>query len=333
MTKKIIYTTILTAFAAVGIFAQTPSPKPNVAPNIPQIAPQPIAIETILDEAEKQAAFYRDTFRDLLATETKTFEEYDKTGELEDATTVESNFLVYQSPKDEKVSSELRNVVKVDDKPVPDSQARADRFLSELEKTSTLEKELEKIQGEGWRYDKTLRIVGFTLYQAVALADNLRPVFDFKLLGTENYQGSEVYIVSYQQTKKSPFITVNEKDAGGAGVKLDFDADIPGALKKNDKFLRGKLWIDARTFQLWREERLLIVQTAAAPLVAIETTFEYAPSEFGILVPKKISLLENDFKKIPKTENFTVVKNMQVNFDYSKFRKTNVDVQILDDGN
>jgi len=327
MIKKIIYAAILTALIVVCAFAQTPSPTPQT---LPPVSPTPVvSLETILTEAEKQTANYRETFKDLLAIETKTFEKFGKNGETKDQTIIESNFFVYQSSKDGKTSSELRNVIKVDAKLVPESQARADRFLAELEKTSTVEKELEKIQDEGLRYDKTFKISGLTLFEAIALSDNLRSVFDFKLLGTEIYQSREVYVVSYQQTRKSPFITINQKKSKEQGIKADYDVSLPGSLKKSDIFLRGKLWIDAQTFQIWREERQIAVQTAA-PIVAQETVFEYQPSEYEILVPKKITFTENSIKKNNSNE-FTATKNTRVSFDYSKFRKTNVDVQILDD--
>jgi hypothetical protein len=48
-------------------------------------------------------------------------------------------------------------------------------------------------------------------------------------------------------------------------------------------------------------------------------------------VPKKITFIDNSVKKISKTEEFAAVKNARVVFDYSKFRKTNVDVQIIDE--
>ena len=328
MIKKIIRAGMFLVFAA-AVSAQTPSPQPP-APSV--ASPTTVAnLETILAEAEKQVAHYQETFKDLLAVETKTFERYDKNGELKDETVIESNFFVYQSSKDEKTSAELRNVIKADGKLVPDSQARADRFLTELQKTKTVEKELEEIQEEGLRYDKTLKISGFTLFEAIALVSNLRPFFEFKMLGSENYQGKIVYLVSFQQTRKSPFITVNEKESKEKGIKADIDAGLPDALKKADKFLRGKLWIDRETFQVWREERQLTVQTATAPIVVQETVFEYAPSEFGILVPKKITFIDNSLKKISKTDEFAAVKNARVVFDYSKFRKTNVDVQIIDE--
>lgn len=330
MIKKIICSGMLAAFAVAGAFAQTPSAVPTAQPT-PQMSPTPVvSLETILTEAEKQTANYRETFKDLLAIEKKNFERYGKSGNLKDETVIESNFFVYQSSKDEKTSSELRNVVKVDEKLVPDSQARADRFLAELQKTTTVERELEKIQNEGLRYDKTIEISGLTLYEAIALLNNLRSVFDFKLLGTENYQSREVYIVSYQQTKRSPFITVNEKKSKEQGIKADFDVSLPGSLKKTDTFLRGKLWIDAQTFQIWREERQLAVQTAA-PVVAQETIFEYQSSDYGILVPKKITFTQNSIKKTDKDNELVALKNTRVNFDYSKFRKTNVEVQVVDE--
>lgn len=327
MLKKIVCFAVLIVSTAVSTFAQTPSPMPSA---IPQAAPEPVNLETILTEAEKQIAVYQETFKDLLATETKTFEEYDKNGDLDEETVVESNFLVYQSAKDASRAVELRNVLKVDGKLIPDSQARADRFLGELQKSKTLEKELEKIQDEGLRYDKTLRIVGYTLFEGIVLASNLRPAFDFKLVSTENLDGREVFVVSYQQVKKSPFITIDEKESKESGIKADFDVNLPGALKKNDKFLRGKLWLDAQTFQIRREERQVIVQSNNAPLVALETTFEYAPSEFGILVPKKIIFTDNRLRKVNK-DNFNAVKDAKVTFDYSKFKKTNVEVQIIDE--
>ena len=329
MAGKFYLSFSVIALTAAGIFAQTPMPYPSAA-NLTQVSPTPISLETILTEAEKQTINYQETFKNLLATETKTFEDYDKNGNLKEETSVESNFFVYQSAKNKNVSSELRNVIKVEGRLIPDSQARADRFLAELGKTSTAEKELEKIQDEGSRYDKTLRIDGLTLFEAISLDTALRPFFEFKLENSEMYQGNDVYVVSYRQTRKSPYITINEKPSNDKKIIAGFDVDLPGALKKADVLMRGKLWIDKKTFQLWREERQLTVQTAK-PIVAVETVLEYQPSEFDILVPKKITLLTNAFKKNSGENEFLPVKDLKATFEYSKFRKFDVDVQILDD--
>lgn len=289
-----------------------------------------VPLETILNEAQKQTENYRQTFRDLLADENKSFEEFDKNGNSEKKTTVKSNFLVYQSGKDARRTAELRNVVEVNGKTVPDGQKRSEQFLAELEKAETLEKELKKLQSEGSRFDKTWDIYELTLNEAVTLAPNMRPYFDFKLLGKESFQGNEVYVVSYQQTKSSPYVIVNGKDAPKGELTVNFGLDIPGSLKKNEKFLRGKLWLDAKTFQLWREERELTIQTAE-PVVLLSSIFEYQPSEWGILVPKSISITSFDLRKEKGGERFVGVKDSTINFDYSRYRKANVEVRILDD--
>jgi len=300
----------------------------NVACAFGQTAP---SLETILSEAEKQAQNYQGTFKNLLADETKTFEKYDKNGGLKEQNTIVSNFLVYQSAKDNNLSAELRNVVKVDGQSVPDSQKRSDALFAELQKTNTVQRELEKIQAEGARYDKTLEVSGLTLSEAVALSQNLRPFFDFKLLGTEKYESNDTFVVSYQQTKKSPFISLKGNGANSNDLSLNFfNFSLPKQLKNADVFLRGKLWIDAKTFQIWREERELTVQ-ADNPIVILQTSFDYQTSDYGILVPKQISLIANEVKKGAAKNQFTAVKDMKVDFAYSRFRKSDVDVKILDD--
>jgi hypothetical protein len=313
--KKSLFAALIILNVSLAAFAQTAPP-----------------LETILDEAQKQTEFYRETFRDLLAEETKVFTEYDKNGNVEKTTSVKSNFLVYQSGKNVSATAELRNVFEVNGKSVPNGQQRAERFLAELEKAETLEKELKKIQSEGSRYDKTWEIYGLTLNQAVTLSPKMRPYFDYKLLGTENLQGSEVYVVAYQQTKKSPYTIFNEKDDPTNRESISFNLDVPGALKKNDKFLRGKFWIDARTFQLWREEMELTVQTPE-PVVLLSTVFEYQPSEYEILIPRKITVVSNELKREKGGERYLAFKDSTVDLNYSRFRKANVEVRILDDEN
>lgn len=322
MTKNnFIAAAVLNLFLLMTGFAQNP-------PATPMPTPAAATLDTIISELAKQTENYREEFKNLLADETKTFEKYDKKGELKDKKVVESTLLVYQSPKSPTLSSELRNVTKVDGKPLSDSQERSEKFLAELQKTSTTEKELEKLQSEGSRYDNTLQLNGFTLYEGIALAENLRPFFDFKLNGTENYQDREVYVVEYQQNKQSPYITLNGKNLDTSKRYLNFNFDVSGDLKKNAIFLRGKLWIDTQNFQLWREERELVVQSPT-PLILLATTFDYQTSDYGILVPKQINFISNVLRK--SSGQYEAAKDLTVNFDYSKFRKTDVDIKILDD--
>ena len=346
MNGKFICAALMTGLLGLNVFAQSArkSPTPQPSPvltiitddgqkNIPAL-PAPnssltLSLDTILNEAQKQVENYKQTFKDLLATETKTFVRYEKDGDAKNPTVIESDFLVYQSPKEPDVTSELRNVVKVDGKPVPDSQSRSERFQAELQKATTVEGELEKIQKEGARYDKTLEVSGSTLFEGGVLNEKLRPYFDFKLLNSENYDGSDVYVISYQQTKESPFVTLNGTSQESAEDGFDFKLEVPGALKNANAFLRGKLWIDKQNYQIHRELRELTVQ-ANAPLVLLTNDFRYQNSDYGILVPKQISVTINLLKKDKDTDRYQIVKDTNLTFDYSKFRKTNTDVKVLD---
>ena len=94
--------------------------------------------------------------------------------------------------------------------------------------------------------------------------------------------------------------------------------------------LRGKLWIDAKTFQIRREEQELTTQTIQ-PIVVISNVFDYQTSDYGILVPKHITLTIFNVKKEKDGKKYYAVKDTNLGFDYSKFRQTNVDVKILDE--
>ena len=315
MNKSIFLTAMVILSFALTAFAQTPT----------------VALETILSEAQKQSELYRETFKNLLADEMKTFEDFDKSGVSEKTTTVKSSFLVYQSGKSAKSTAELRNVLEVNGKPVPDSQKRGEEFLAELDKQKTLESELKRLQKESSKFDKTWEIYGLTLNQAVAIDPKLRSAFDFRMVGTENFQGNAVYVVSYQQKAKSPHITVNEKNSLGPGeLWVNFSIGVPGELKKTDIFLRGKLWIDAKTYQIWREERDLVARPQD-PVMLLSNVFEYQPSNFGILVPETMTMSSYTAKKEKGSEQFSSLRDMTMRFDYSNFRQTNVEVKILDE--
>ena len=220
--KKSIFTAAAIILFAVSVFAQQPA----------------VSIETILENAAKQSENYRETFKNLLADEFKTFEEFDKNNNPERKTTVKASFLVYQSGKKATSTAELRNVLEVNGRPIPDSQKRGEEFLAELDKQATLESELKKLQKESSKHDKTWEVYGLTLNQAVALKDVLRSAFDYRLVGTESFNGNEVYVVGYQQKAKSPRIIVNEKSTLGPNdFAVGFSIAIPGELKNNNIFL------------------------------------------------------------------------------------------------
>jgi hypothetical protein len=105
---------------------------------------------------------------------------------------------------------------------------------------------------------------------------------------------------------------------------LKFDIETDGKVVLNER-MQGKLLIDAATFGLWREEREITVQPAGFvdPLVAVREDLDYQNSDFGMLVPKKIT---HEHYRI-KTKEKLAVKDVRVTFEYSKFTRPDVEVK------
>ncbi len=341
MTRKIFFIAAVFVFGISGAFAQRPrpAPKPRVSPApqtivspTPTPAPTPVPLETIVSEAERQTQNYRQEFNNLLGDETKTFEAFDKNGKSKKQIVVESNFIVYQSPKDENQVTEYRNVVKVDGKSVGDSDKRASDLFENLAKSGSARQELENVQKESSRYDKTLDLSGFTLFQVPVLAEHVRPSFDFTLNGEENIDGNDVYVVSYQQKSRSPFVILNDDQPKPDKLFLSFEVELPKTVKEPNALLRGKIWIDKATYQIRRERRELTVQPegSTAPLVVNETELEYQPSAVGILTPKRIVFTDYNLKSKDKGANISAVLDTKATFVYTKFTKSDVEVKSGD---
>ena len=334
MTRKLFLTAAVIFSAVASIVAQYPRP-PRISPT-PQATVSatatPTPLETIVAEAEKQTRNYREEFKNLLGDETKTFETFDKKGQTKKQTVVESNFIVYQSPKDENLVTEYRNVVKVNGKAVGDSDRRATNLFENLANSASAQQELENVQKESSRYDKTLDINGFTLFQSPVLAEHARPFFDFALDAPETIDGAEVYVVSYRQKSKSPYVIFNDDQPKPDKLFVSFDVDAPDSITEPNALLRGKIWIDKATFQIRRERRELTIQPAAlsAPLVVNETDIEYQPSEVGILTPKRIVFTDYNVKSKNKGQDISAVLDTKATFVYTKFTKSDVEVKSGD---
>ncbi len=332
MKGKIIFALCLLAVAANETFAQTPTPTPKIvvtdnakvesfylpAPDLP----------TVLQKAEEQTVNYQEEFKNLLGAETKTFESFDKKGKPKKQTVVESNLIVYQSAKNAEQAAEYRSVVKVDGKTVGDSERRATDLFENLANKASAEDELESIQKESLRYDKTLEISGFTLFQTPVLSENMQPFFDFKMDGDETIDGNAVYAISYQQKTKSPYVILNDDGEKPKGIFVEYTVDMPGSIKEPNARLRGKIWIDKQTFQIRRERRELTIQPAelAAPLVVNSTELEYRPSKnLQILTPKRI--VYTDYNVKGKDKNITAILDSKATFQYGNFTKSDVEVK------
>lgn len=305
---------IFLVLIAIALFA---------SPLSAQQAAPPLTAAEIVRRAAEQTSVYVATFKNLLSEETKTFEIYGRDGDVKKRKVVRSTFIVYQLSKDPEKITEYRYVSSVDGKVVGDTEKRAQDFFEKLVKVESSTKELEKIRDESLRFDEEIYISNLTLFQSVALSESLRSNFDFKLTGKETIDGGEIYVVEYRQIAASPNISVSAT-VGPDKPGLSYDLDL-GGLKNLNERLSGKFWIDAGTFQIVREQRLLTIQPEgfSAPVPVSENSFEFQKSSFGIRTPRRISHLQFDIDKKKRTS----VKDVQVVFEYDKFTQPDVDVK------
>lgn len=277
-------------------------------------------LENILERADEQRQIYVETFKNIFAIETKTYQSFNQKGNLKHQDQIKSNFLVYQSKIDEKIVTEYRNITKINNKMIAESEQRAENFFIELLKLNSAEQELRRIQFENARYNKDLAVSGLTLLQAPVLAEHIRPYFDFKIIGTENNR----YLVEYQQNNPSPYVLINDDKSIETKLTMDFGVALPSSIQKTNFRVRGKLWIDEKTFQLWREERELTIQSVETetPVTVFMTSFEYEKTKLEILGPKHISLVSYLVKT--KGKEIFSTKNVQIDFEYSDFATAEV---------
>ena len=277
--------------------------------------------QEMINRARARTAVYLETFKNLLSEEKKTFEIYEKGGKIKKRKVVDSTFLVYQLTKEQGKVAEFRNVTAVDGKKVVNVDDRAKDFFEKVVASDNSQKEYERIRDESSRFDEDFAINGLTLFQAIALSDELRGRFRFTMAGRESIGGKNVYVVLFEQIRADPAITVNSATASN-----NYDIEIEGAsdVELNAR-IRGKLWIDTDTFNVRRELRERTIQPAgmAQPLVVAEDELEYADSAFGILTPQTLSHVQYRVR----LKDGVASKDTKILFEYGKFTQPDVEVK------
>lgn len=282
---------------------------------------QEVSPQEMINRARERTGVYLDTFKNLLSEETKTFEIYEKNGKIKKRKIVDSTFIVYQLTKEAGRVAEFRNVVAVDGKKVSNADERAKDFFEKVVASDNSQKEYERIRDESSRFDEDFAINGLTLFQAIALSEELRGRFRFTMAGRESIGGKNVYVVLFEQIRADPAITVNV-----ASASHNYDIEIDGERGiELSPMIRGKVWIDADTFNIRRELRERTIQPVGfpQPVVVAENLLEYTDSEFGILTPKTLSHTQYRVR----LKDREVTKDTRIVFEYGKFTQPDVDVK------
>jgi hypothetical protein len=298
MTKQILSALSLLIFTAFTVNAQD------------------VPLEQFLDKAYGATVKYNETFKNLVAEELRTTDYFNKDETLDNSRKVKSVFIVYQSTKDNSIS-EYRNVTEYNGKNVARNDDDIVKFFEKIADSDSAEKEHKRLRNEGVRFDGWFTAFGMTLYQGIPLQPLYREFFEFKVVGKEKFDGREALIVEYKQTKQTLRINVNatseedKKETKGIG----FNAEVSRSFSPTNPRVQGKLWLDAETGQIWRDEYIVTINPATL-----------SKPEVSILVPKKLQMTsyklkgKND-KTLSKNKNFTMT------CEYSKFTNANSEIK------
>lgn len=241
----------------------------------------PAELETLLQKAERESQKYSRIFQNLSAEETKINLRFKNDGTVDEKRVIKSIFVAYQSPNSKSVQ-EFRNVIEFNGKNVTRSDKDTAEFFAKLTKAATSEAEYKKIRDDSLRYDGKRITWGMTLSQPRPFSEKLRRNFQFRAIGKEQIEGRNVWIIEYEQVKNSPYIlsnpTADEPQEKGA---MQYNMPISDALRPSNPLMKGKIWLDAETGQIRRNEFKIILHPAklSRPLEASEFLYEYQPGE------------------------------------------------------
>ncbi|HEX8088215.1 MAG TPA: hypothetical protein VF762_05145 [Blastocatellia bacterium] len=304
MLRRILYSLVLLSLTnAAPAFGQQPArPQLNSA-----------EVEELIRRAGLSISEYEAKFKDLTADEDQKEEEYDGEGKLKQRRRIVSELVVYQSQLDTSQTAEYRYVREVDGVAVSKREEKLVNLFKRLAKADSVKKELDRISRESQKYNHRFSMYGWTLNQGQLLHESVRPSFQFADAGRERVNGREVIVLQYQQVEQNPRVTTKF-------------VSLPSALKGAEPFYRGRLWLDAETAQLWREERELTLRLSSLsrPLVIWRFEFEYVGSSFGILTPRRIVWSIYDRGRTGADKLPELLLGGKVTFEYSSFRRFNV---------
>jgi hypothetical protein len=286
---------------------------------------QEIQLPKLLEMAERSTRKYVESFKNLIAEETKTIETFKKDQSLEEKRVIKSNFIVYQLQTGVRVS-EFRTVYEFNGKKISQSDKQIVKFFEKLAKSSDADEEFAKLRKESVRFDGSFIVWGMTLRKDFLLQPQIRAIFDYKILGTEKFNDRNVYVVEYRQKEYSPYVLVNptKLEINKTKIGFQFNTILSEKLLPSNPRLNGVMWLDAETGEMWKNKYEVSIQPAILdkPIVTNESSYEYQPSRFGIAVPKDITITSYRTFGAPG-KDLSVSKFATTVLSYSNFSELN----------
>lgn len=290
------------------------------------VSAQNVELEQLIAKADKARTQYTEKFKNLSAEELKTNKYYKKDGALDETRIIKSLFIVYQSPRDGR-TDEFRNVIEYNGKNVMRSDEKIADFFEKLAQADSDKKEYVKLREESNRFDGKVHSWGMTLWQESPFGA-LRPYFDIKIIGREKIEGRETIVLEYSQIKPTTLIMANPtEEENKLSNGRQYNTFLPDGFRPTNPRMSGKIWLDAETAQIWRNEFKITLYPASLSkgVVTTEIFYQYQSSKFGILVPQSFRFVGYKLEgKDDKT--LKVTKSSDRLFEYSNY--TEIDTEI-----
>jgi hypothetical protein len=267
-------------------------------------------IEAFVARANAAADEYMRTFRGLTAEETKVIEILNARGGVDKRREIVSDLLVYQTARAADVV-EYRDVLSVDGRTLERRGERALALLTRASREETIQKELEAVNRETWRYEFRRHVRNFTIGQFKFPA-GWQQTYDIALEGHELVDGHDSLVVRYRERVAPP--------------RSSRPLPLPREFGNPPRLWQGRAWLDAETGQLRRSIRELAARhpAAAEPLVLVRADARYAASRFGILVPDRLVFEWLDRFSHPKGAPPSFALNERATFTYGNFKRFDV---------
>jgi hypothetical protein len=153
--------------------------------------------------------------------------------------------------------------------------------------------------------------MGITIHQGTVMRGH-RDSFAIEWAGRDQIAGRDVVVIDYRQKGPVP--------------RRGYELSLPREFGKPEPVHRGRLWLDAETFQLRRQVWELLEPHPAAPgpMLMLRQETVYAQSRFGILVPERIALDFLFHFSHPKNKPPSVALSERMTFTYGAFRRFDV---------
>ena len=284
---------------AVVCSAAAAQPLPGAGTALERQEVDGVDLDDLLARAAGSARRYAEVIQDLTTEETTTILTYDDEDRVTGRRVFVSQLMVHRlthSPGE----IEYRHVLSVDGREAGDRELRVQALARELANASSESEERELIARESRKFGLAARNVGRTLTSSfVRSSVGDRETFEWAIAGRETIDGMDFILVDYRQISTTPF-------------RLGIVGRFVGLPDTARNYFRGRLWLEASTGDLWRDEGGWFMEglpELSEDPIGVEYEYQYAPSSYGIFTPERFEftpryrirpLLQGDFSPVER---------------------------------